>query len=224
MLLRDFLNEFELDWAQAAVRSGQIPQCSLKGARILLAGDQMELQEAIAWSFMAWNDEKHSDVKVAEAAIQADGTLAVTHSFTAEPVTGVTADYVILTGLCCAQVPQTPPEQLEYLQTFGALADAVCRLNCKRILLLSDGRYMGRFRRSLPRQNTKPGRQMSQQNHFQSSICCRRWRVCLYQRRGQRGRTAVFCVPDECMAHAFRSKNTRRLRWQNIRQWKRSSH
>ena len=82
MLLRDFLNEFELDWAQAAVRSGQIPQRSLKGARILLAGDQMELQEAIAWSFMAWNDEKHSDVKVAEAAIQADGTLAVTHSFT----------------------------------------------------------------------------------------------------------------------------------------------
>ena len=45
MLLRDFLNEFELDWAQAAVRSGQIPQRSLKGARILLAGDQMELQE-----------------------------------------------------------------------------------------------------------------------------------------------------------------------------------
>ena len=85
---------------------------------------------------MAWNDEKHSDVKVAEAAIQADGTLTVTHSFTAEPVTGVTADYVILTGLCCAQVPQTPPEQLEYLQTFGALADGVCRLNCKRILLL----------------------------------------------------------------------------------------
>ena len=56
MLLRDFLNEFELDWAQAAVRSGQIPQRSLKGARILLAGDQMELQEAIAWSFMAWDD------------------------------------------------------------------------------------------------------------------------------------------------------------------------
>ena len=103
----------------------------------------MELQEAIAWSFMAWNDEKHSDVKVAEAAIQADGTLTVTHSFTAEPVTGVTADYVILTGLCCAQVPQTPPEQLEYLQTFGALADGVCRLNCKRILLLSDGRVYG---------------------------------------------------------------------------------
>ena len=143
MLLRDFLNEFELDWAQAAVRSGQIPQRSLKGARILLAGEQMELQEAIAWSFMAWNDEKHSGVKVAEAAVQADGTLAVTHSFTTEPVTGVTADYVILTGLCCAQVPQIPLEQLEYLQTFGALADAVCHLNCKRILLLSDGRVYG---------------------------------------------------------------------------------
>ena len=64
MLLRDFLNEFELDWAQAAVRSGQIPQRSLKGARILLAGDQMELQEAIAWSFMAWNDENENELYI----------------------------------------------------------------------------------------------------------------------------------------------------------------
>ena len=56
----------------------------------------MELQEAIAWSFMAWNDEKHSDVKVAEAAIQADGTLAVTHSFTTEPGTAAAGDRSVL--------------------------------------------------------------------------------------------------------------------------------
>ena len=143
MLLRDFLNEFELDWAQAAVRSGQIPQRALKGAGVLLAGNQLELQEAIAWSFMAWNDEKRSGVKVAEAEVQPDGSLQVTHQFTEEAVGSTGADYVILTGLCCCEAPQTLMEQMEYLQMFGALADAVCRLNCRRILLLSDGRVYG---------------------------------------------------------------------------------
>lgn len=143
MLLRDFLNEFELDWAQAAVRSGQISQRALKGAGVLIAGEQLELQEAIAWSFMAWNDEKHSGVRVAEAAVQPDGTLGVTHQFTEEAVSCTSADYVILSGLCCSAIPETPIAQMEYLQTFGALADAVCRLNCRRILLLSDGRVYG---------------------------------------------------------------------------------
>ena len=51
MLLRDYLNEFELDWAQAPVRSELIPKAALKGAKILLIGEQAELQKAIAWSF-----------------------------------------------------------------------------------------------------------------------------------------------------------------------------
>lgn len=69
MLLREKLNEFELDWAQAAVRSKQIPESALKGARVLLVGGQHELQEAIAWSFMAWNDVKKAGIRVAEAEL-----------------------------------------------------------------------------------------------------------------------------------------------------------
>ena len=58
MLLRDFLNEFELDWAQAACRSAQIPLKKIKKKKkYLLVGEQEALQDAAAWSFMAWNDE-----------------------------------------------------------------------------------------------------------------------------------------------------------------------
>ena len=64
MLLRDFLNEFELDWAQAPVRSELIPGSRLKGAKVLLVGEQAELQKAIAWSFLAWNDSIKADLRV----------------------------------------------------------------------------------------------------------------------------------------------------------------
>ena len=53
MVLRDYLNEFELDWAQAPVRSELIPGKQLRGAKVLLIGEQSRLQEAIAWSFLA---------------------------------------------------------------------------------------------------------------------------------------------------------------------------
>lgn len=145
MLLREFLNEFELDWAQAAVRSELIPHNKLKGAKVLLIGDQLELQEAIAWSFMAWNDAKNSGIRAVEGELlrgQSSG-IAVTHLFTEQSFAAAEADYVIFTGLCCKEIPKTATEQMEYLETFGQLVETVCRWNCKRILLLSDGRVYG---------------------------------------------------------------------------------
>ena len=59
MLLRDYLNEFELDWAQAPVRSELIPKEKIKGARVLLIGGQPELLQAAAWSFLAWNESRN---------------------------------------------------------------------------------------------------------------------------------------------------------------------
>lgn len=150
MLLRDFLNEFELDWAQAAVRSELIPPKKLKGAKILLAGSQPDLQESIAWSFMAWNDEKKLGVRAVEGELSAadgeEGRIAVTHLFTEQSFAAAEADYVILTGLCCCEIPGTVLECMEYLEQFGRLVEAACRVNCKRILLLSDGRVYGRVR------------------------------------------------------------------------------
>ena len=106
MLLRDFLNEFELDWAQAAYRSGQIPLKKIKKKKILLVGEQEALQDAAAWSFMAWNDEAKAGIRVEEAFLNAEGALEVRHVFTEEGFQIKEADVVILTGLCCAKAPE----------------------------------------------------------------------------------------------------------------------
>lgn len=80
MRLRDYLNEFELDWAQAPVRSELIPGKKMKGARVLLVGGQTRLQEAVAWSFLAWNDQENAGITVQEAEC-CEGKLRVTREY-----------------------------------------------------------------------------------------------------------------------------------------------
>ena len=127
MLLRDFLNEFELDWAQAAYRSGQIPLKKIKKKKILLVGEQEALQDAAAWSFMAWNDEAKAGIRVEEAFLNAEGALEVRHVFTEEGFQIKEADVVILTGLCCAKAPEGADASFAYLKSFSDVVDALWR-------------------------------------------------------------------------------------------------
>ena len=57
-MLRDFLNEFQLDWATAPLRSSLIPGEKLNGKRILILGGEDSLRQALLWSFFAWNERK----------------------------------------------------------------------------------------------------------------------------------------------------------------------
>lgn len=144
MLLRDYLNEFELDWAQAPVRSGLISGKHLKGARVLLVGSQPELQKAAAWSFLAWNDEQKAGIRVAEAECE-NGKLKIVRTFSEESFSPEDADYVILTGVCCQETELPAMETMEYLCRFEQLLQAIGEISCKRVLLLSDGRVYGRL-------------------------------------------------------------------------------
>lgn len=67
MLLRDRLNEFELDWAQAPVRSGLIPAGQIKGKKFLIVGREDSFEAAIGWSLAAWNDERRCGVRAVQA-------------------------------------------------------------------------------------------------------------------------------------------------------------
>ncbi len=145
MHLRDDLNEFELDWAQAPVRSELIPGNKMRGIRVLLVGDQARLQEAIAWSFLAWNDQEDAGVSVQEAEWRA-GELCVTRGYNVDvPQPLQAADYVILTGYCCRDFDLTVCETVTYLREFSEMLRAVADTGCKRVLLLSDGRVYGRL-------------------------------------------------------------------------------
>lgn len=147
MLLRDYLNEFELDWAQAPARSELIPEKKLNGAKILLIGEQDRLQEAIAWSFLAWNDSRKSGIRI-EEAVWRDGSLIVGRVFgeSAEMVFDPSeADYVILTGYCCREMNLSVTETVSYLKRFEGIINIIGSWKCKRVLLLSDGRVYGKL-------------------------------------------------------------------------------
>ncbi|MCC8065699.1 MAG: LicD family protein [Clostridiales bacterium] len=173
MRLRDKRNEFEQDWVQAPKRSKLIRGEDLEGARVLLIGDSPELQRAIAWSFLAWNEDapasvaanpdgssdlnpaksklSRSDVKVQEAVWEG-GSLRVTKCFGEESdeeprqvFAPEEADYLILTGYCCRKVSPSVDEQADALRHFVDLLDCLSGMSFKRMLLLSDGRVYGKL-------------------------------------------------------------------------------
>lgn len=143
MLLRDFLNEFELDWAQAPYRSKLITPKKIKGKKVLLIGEQEALQDAVAWSFLAWNDEAKANILVEEANVT-EGRLSVNHAFTEAKFEPQEADIVILTGLCGGTIPEGIDACLAYLDAFYQLTEILCSSSVKQILLLSDERVYGR--------------------------------------------------------------------------------
>lgn len=156
MRLRDYLNEFELDWAQAPVRSELIPGKKLKGARVLLVGGQTRLQEAVAWSFLAWNDQENAGITVQEAEC-CEGKLRVTREYGVSE-TPKTVDYVILTGYCCRDFDLSVRETVAYLREFSEMLRAVAETGCKRVLLLSDGRVYGRLAHEFAASEYESGR------------------------------------------------------------------
>ncbi len=149
MLLRDRLNEFELDWAQAAVRSGLISLKQIKGKKILIVGQEDAFDAAIGWSFAAWNDERHAGVRAEQGRYVDSGAAAGSfegiRSYTDETFAPEEADYVVLTGLCCREANDTVAGTIDRMGEFRRLVSAVLSLGCERILLLSDGRVYGRL-------------------------------------------------------------------------------
>lgn len=144
MLLRDYLNEFELDWAQAPTRSELIFGKQLNGAKVLLIGEQERLQEAIAWSFLAWNDKQNAGIRVQEAELE-DGFLKAGRVFGAQGFELREADYVILTGYCCREMDLQVTKTIAYMKQFEAILSELASWKCRRVLLLSDGRVYGRL-------------------------------------------------------------------------------
>ncbi len=65
MLLREFLNEFELDYAQAPARVKKYRFGQLRDKEIVLVGDGNDtFTRAIIYSFLNLNDQKNLNIKV----------------------------------------------------------------------------------------------------------------------------------------------------------------
>ncbi len=156
-MLSKNLNEFELDWAFAPVRSGLIQEKNLKNKKVLLIGEDTKLLRAVGWSFLAWNEKRHLNLTVVHSVYQ-DGKLMATGLFDESSENGTQresvsdgktavlpeqVDYVIFPGLCCREIRESAVETSVLLRRFSAQLEAAAALSCKRILLLSDGRVYG---------------------------------------------------------------------------------
>lgn len=137
--LRDRLNEFQLDLAQAATVSGLIDFKKLKNKKILLIGEDDSLARAIAWSFEAWNEKKKTGISVAQLLPDENVYQHVGKTFSMQE-----ADFVIVTGYCCREIDLTVEGTMDYLDSYLKLMQTVTKHSCEKILLLSDGRVYGK--------------------------------------------------------------------------------
>ncbi len=137
-MLRDFLNEFELDWAMAPVRSGMIPRDKINKKRILVAGGEESLRQAVTWSFLAWNDREDVSLKAEQYG---PGEKIPQESFRE-------ADYIVFPGLCSRALPKDLDSCMDWLEGwFSLLEEAGANSPKARLILLSDGRTFGKLGR-----------------------------------------------------------------------------
>ena len=124
-------NEFEKDFARAPMRSGQIPAGAFRGKTVAVLGEREELSRALAWSFEAWEEQKDC------------GPQSVWTGAYSDLPELADSDYLILTGFCCAALPQTAADVRAALGQWEQVLDTALAKGKGRVLLLSDGRVFG---------------------------------------------------------------------------------
>lgn len=127
-------NEFQRDWAYAAVRSGQIPLEKLKNRTVLVTGEDPSLCQAVCWSLEAWNEERQAGIRVKSVPF------ALAHKAAPKSF-----DYAILTGACCRTVPGRVADRVAFMNSWKHLLELLTsEPGNKKLLLLSDGRVYGK--------------------------------------------------------------------------------
>lgn len=149
MRLREFLNEFEMDYAQAALRDEKLPFGSLKGRSFAVAGwSDPAFCKAIIYSILNLNDEKNLNIQVNYIPLgQADSSGSKDEQFTLlkerreDFCIGITqdaasCDVLIMTGLCNETLPKEPAAFARMVKDYEQLLSAAKG----RVILLSDYR------------------------------------------------------------------------------------
>ncbi len=149
MRLMEFLNEYEMDYAQTAIRDEKLRLENLRDRTIILAGDyNPAFCKAILYALINCNDEKKLGINTCFVPLfdgkteqEAFEELAQKRDdFFIGTIQDVEhADYVILTGLCNLPLAEDP-------QSFAKTVEAYERIlvHCNHVILLSDYRVFGK--------------------------------------------------------------------------------
>ena len=161
MELKNFLNEFEYDWAVFPAQQKKFPAKELQNKTVLVSGGHHGFARCLVYSLFAANDLHSLSMKI---ILVGRDSSAITgyfpqllkrqdfQFFTFEQAGGserLSADYFIYTGCCNKRLEQTPEffiGEIDYAKKMLALAHHV---NARRFILLSDYRRYGVLERGV---------------------------------------------------------------------------
>lgn len=149
MRLMEFLNEYEMDYAQAAIRDEGLRFHTMKSKTFVVVGDENPaFAKAILYSFLNLNDEKKLNIEAVYVSVREEeedkkAFLSLEKSrddFKVGTLSDIEkADYVIMTGLCNKKISEEP---LYFAQTVKCYEKALSF--AKRVIFLSDYRVFGK--------------------------------------------------------------------------------
>ena len=153
MLLRDFLNEFELDYAQAPARVKKYKFGELNSKEILIIGNGDDtFARGIIYSFLNLNDQKELNIKVSllpigdiDRSVFIDELVNRDDFFIKEYDDISDCEYIILTGLCNKKVENNSTSCANIIRNYTKVFEKISQLSFERLVLMSDYRVNGKL-------------------------------------------------------------------------------
>lgn len=153
MLLREFLNEFELDYAQAPTRVKKYPFGQLCDKEIVLVGDGNDtFTRSVVYSFLNLNDQKDLNIKVTLVPIgNIDNNiyrseLINREDFFVKKLNDIDeCEYVILTGLCNKEIKSNASEYMYVIDNYTNIFEQISKISFERLIFMSDYRVNGKI-------------------------------------------------------------------------------
>lgn len=153
MLLRDFLNEFELDYAQAPTRVKKYKFGQLANKEILIVGDGNDtFARGVIYSFLNLNDQKNLNIKVnllpigeIDRSVFIDEIINREDFFIKKYEEVSDCEYVILTGLCNKKIENSSTSYINIINNYTKIFEKISQINFKRLVLMSDYRVNGKM-------------------------------------------------------------------------------
>ena len=153
MLLRDFLNEFELDYAQAPTRVKKYKFGQLANKEILIVGDGNDtFARGVIYSFLNLNDQKNLNIKVnllpigeIDRSVFIDEIINREDFFIKKYEELSDCEYVILTGLCNKKIENSSTSYINIINNYTKIFEKISQINFKRLVLMSDYRVNGKM-------------------------------------------------------------------------------
>ena len=153
MLLRDFLNEFELDYAQAPARVKKYKFGQLANKEILIVGDGNDtFARGVIYSFLNLNDQKNLNIKVnllpigeIDRSVFIDEIINREDFFIKKYEELSDCEYVILTGLCNKKIENSSISYINIINNYTKIFEKISQINFKRLVLMSDYRVNGKM-------------------------------------------------------------------------------